>query len=93
MSSYDPVPLTPARYAGTDTIRLNKSIPMSSRRLSLSSESDESDIVYRDALDVEPFDEKDRRFKDEGIMEDGADGYEVEPRRVRYPHELIGATG
>lgn len=56
-----------------------------------SDSDDESDIVYRDALDIEPFDEKraglseergvDNRWEDEGEMEDGFEGY-AEPRRV-----------
>jgi len=53
----------------------------SPRRESLSLSSEDSDISYRDNLDDEPFDEKDRRFQDESAMEDG-EGYDVEPRRV-----------
>lgn len=59
-----------------------------------SDDDSQSDIViYRDALDVEPFDEKrssslvrhragqDDRWEEEGEMEDGLEGY-TEPRRV-----------
>ena len=53
----------------------------SPRRESLSLSSEDSDISYRDNLDDEPFDEKDRRFQDESAMEDG-EGYDVELRRV-----------
>ena len=45
----------------------------------------ESDVSFRDTLDVEPFDEKqrvDERFRDEPSMEDGEEGYTMEPRRV-----------
>lgn len=42
-----------------------------------------SDVSYRDNLDDEPFNEKDRRFVDEPNMEDGdGEGFPVEPRRV-----------
>jgi dipeptidyl aminopeptidase len=56
------------------------------RRDSLSSLAD-SEVSYKDNLDVEPFDEKakhrgDVRFHDEPTMEDGEEGYAVEPRRV-----------
>lgn len=58
------------------------------------SDSDDSDdvIVYRDNLEDEPFAEKDRRFNDEGRMEDG-EGYSVESRRVSrgYPTESISS--
>lgn len=92
MSAYTPLsgPSSPSKAGGPHIIRLDYSPPPANRRRSLSSESDESDIIYRDALDVEPFDEKDRRFRDEGMMENGAEGeredggqgYTVEPRRV-----------
>lgn len=52
----------------------------SSDRSSIS--SDGSDIIYRDNID-EPFSEKDQRFTDEPAMEDGEQGYSVEPRRLR----------
>ena len=82
-------------------IQLNESPPLSpnvkSRRsvdLEEGSDSDESDIIYKDALDIEPFDEKramslegadgDERWEEEGEMEDGLEGYGyAEPRRVR----------
>lgn len=90
MSAYSPIPDAAGSRLPSDThaVRLDDSPPPPTRR-SLDSESDESDIIYRDALDVEPFDEKDRRFRDEGVMEDGEGpdgdgaGYSVEPRRVR----------
>jgi hypothetical protein len=76
--SYSPVPRSTANAISLDS-------PAPSRR-SLDSSSDGSDIVYRDALDDEPFDEKGSalRFDAEGRMEDGDDGagYPVEPRRV-----------
>lgn len=86
-----PGPSTPPLHADTHAIRLDDS-PPAPTRLSLESDSDESDIIYRDVLDVEPFDEKrDRRFKDEGVMEDGQEGgdgdgqgYVTEPRRVSW---------
>lgn len=91
MSAYTPLPgpSSPPRHIDTHAIRLDDSPPRPPRR-SLESDSDESDIIYRDALDVEPFDEKDRRFKDEGMMESGTgedgdgegQGYVTEPRRV-----------
>ncbi|RSH95247.1 hypothetical protein EHS25_000333 [Saitozyma podzolica] len=77
--SYSPVPRSTANAISLDS-------PAPSRR-SLDSSSDGSDIVYRDALDDEPFDEKGSalRFDAEGRMEDGDDGagYPVEPRRLR----------
>ncbi len=87
-----PGPSTPPRHLDTHAIRLDDS-PRASRR-SLESDSDESDIIYRDALDIEPFDEKrDARYKDERIMRDGIEGdeeggqgYIIEPSRV----SLIG---
>jgi hypothetical protein len=89
MSTYTPIPgpSSPYRYPEAETIRLHDT-PPAPRRQSLSSDSDESDIIYRDALDLDPFNEKDTRFRDEGVMEDGAEkdeeeeGYIVEPRTV-----------
>jgi hypothetical protein len=57
-----------------------------SKRRSLDETSDGSDIVYRDALDDEPFqDEKLSRFDEEGRMEDGDEDaeYLMQARRVR----------
>jgi hypothetical protein len=59
----------------------------SNRRMSTSSGSSGSDIVYRDNLDADPFeDEKDARFQDEPTMEQGDDGqgYVAESRRVGF---------
>ena len=50
-------------------------------------DSDDDVVVYRDVLDVEPFDEKVKvveRFQDEPNMEDGEEGFAMEPRRVAY---------
>lgn len=63
---------------GIDSFQLQDRSP---RRDSLSLSSEDSDISYRDNLDDEPFGEKDRRFQDEGTMEDG-EGYITEPSRV-----------
>lgn len=85
----------PQEYARVSTdrndgIRLDD-IPRSPRRSD--SLSDDSDISYRDNLDDEPFqDEKDRRFNEEGHMEDG-DGYAIEPRRVSPTSRLECALG
>jgi len=59
------------------------------RRDSISLSSDDSDVSYRDNLDDEPFDEKDRRFEDERDMEDG-EGYTTESRRVCRVLLLVG---
>jgi hypothetical protein len=88
MSTYAPLPglSTSPCHSDAHAIRLDDSPPPARR--SLDSDSDESDIIYRDALDVEPFDEKDLRFKDEGPMEDGVgggadgQGHTYETRRV-----------
>lgn len=64
----------------SEGIRLDDVSTPSRRSASI---SDDSEISYRDNLEDEPFqDEKDRRFNQEGLMEDG-EGYSVEPRRVR----------
>ena len=55
------------------------------RSLASESDTDSDDVSYRDVLDTEPFDEKVRvaeRFQDEPNMEDGEEGYAVEPSRV-----------
>lgn len=58
------------------------------RRDSLdSANSGDSEVSYRDNLDVEPFDEKvgsggDARYTDEPVMEDGEGGFSMQPRRV-----------
>jgi hypothetical protein len=83
--SYSPVP-----RANANAILLDSPPP---GRRSLESSSDGSDIVYRDALDDEPFDEKGSalRFDEERRMEDGDDGagYPVEPRRVSENENTI----
>ena len=60
------------------------------RRRSLASGSDsDSDVSYRDVLDTEPFDEKVKvaeRFQDEPNMEEGEEGYSMEPSRVGFGH-------
>ncbi|WWC64025.1 uncharacterized protein I303_106631 [Kwoniella dejecticola CBS 10117] len=59
------------------------------KRLSIGGQSDASSIEFRDQLDVEPFDEKGDRFRDDPRMEDEAgdgdeQGYAVEPpQRLR----------
>jgi len=67
-----------SRLSG-EGIRLNDISTPPRPSLSLSDDSD--DIVYRDNLDDEPFDEKDRSFQEESTLEDGQ-GYMAEPRRV-----------
>lgn len=69
-----------------ETIPLNDTPPAQRKRsLSLSSGSD-SDVSYRDPMDIEPFDEKQHghgnghgTYMDEGEEEAG---YAIEPRRV-----------
>lgn len=79
---YSAVPASDPSFRSEEhTITLDES-PLP-RRKSLDSDSDGSDLIYRDALDDEPFDEKDKRFRDEGRIEDGEEiGYPVEPSRV-----------
>lgn len=86
-ASYSAIPPPPEGGA----ITLNDSPP--ARRKSLDEESDASDdiVVYRDNLEAEPFDEKDKRFTETSRLEYGPDedeegeGYVVEPRRVCPP--------
>lgn len=68
-----------SRVSG-EGIRLNDISTPPRTSLSLSDDSD--DIVYRDNLEDEPFDnEKGRTFREEGVLEDG-EGYLAEPRRA-----------
>lgn len=61
-------------------IRLNDISTPPRTSLSLSDDSD--DIVYRDNLDDEPFEnEKAQAFREERALEDGEE-YMAEPRRV-----------
>lgn len=66
---------------GGDAIQLEDRSP--SRQSEESLDDTDSDVSYRDNLEDEPFNEKDRRFQHEPHMEDGeGEGYPVEPRRV-----------
>lgn len=72
-----------------EMIPLNDTPPERKRSLSLSSGSD-SDMSYRDPLDIEPFDEKGAVGYHDEAREDDAEeglGYAIEPRRVscRFP--------
>jgi hypothetical protein len=73
-----------------ESIRLNsRSSPSQEGRLSLDASSEGgSDVSYRDNLDAEPFDEKasgDVRFRDEPTMEEGQEGFSMQPQRVCLP--------
>ena len=57
------------------------------------SESDGSEVTYRDNLDIEPFDEKGERFQDDPALEDGDQGYVVEPGRVSRLLSPLGGVG
>ena len=76
-------PASPSHPPGA--IRLNSLEPVS--RPSTSSDGD-SDIIYRDTLDDEPFEKynektSSRPFEDDGHAEEDGEGYEIEPRRLR----------
>ena len=77
LSADRPIPLQDRSLSPTHSAKLG---PSRSDRSSLS--SDGSDLVYRDNLEDDPFNEKDERFEETPQMEDGEEGYDVQPRRV-----------
>ncbi|WVQ93213.1 hypothetical protein IAU59_000277 [Kwoniella sp. CBS 9459] len=90
-SSYDPV------SGSADQIPLisqtNDRSNDRARRQSIGASSDASSTEFRDQLEVEPFDEKGDRFRDDPAMEEDAgeggddQGYPVEPSRRLRPRQ------
>ncbi|OCF39775.1 dipeptidyl aminopeptidase [Kwoniella heveanensis CBS 569] len=88
-SSYDPVSDTVDRTP----LVSQSAVTRGARRHSIDASSDASSTEFRDQLEVEPFDEKGNRFRDDPAIEEDAgegedgQGYPVEPSRRLRPRQ------